>query len=67
LAIHLLWGRVGKQLRTDGQALVGLGQEWVGLQYVSAADKINALERTKSDPRFKNFDPVRLYPNLVGK
>ena len=67
LAIHLLWGRVGKQLSTDGQALVGLGQEWVGLQYVSAADKINALERTKSDPRFKNFDPVRLYPNLVRK
>ena len=67
LAIHLLWRRVGKQLRTDGDALVGLGQEWVGLQNVSAQKKIEALERTKSDPRFKNFDPVRLYPQLLDK
>ncbi len=67
LAIHLLWGRVGKQLRTDGNALIGLGQEWIGLQNVSAADKINALEQIKSDPRYKNFDSVRLYPNLLGK
>jgi hypothetical protein len=67
LAIHLLWGRVGKQLRTDGQALIGLGQEWIGLQNVSSERKIAALELIKSDPRYKNFDSVRLYPNLLGK
>ena len=70
LAIALIQGRAGKFFSGEvGASAVigGMGNEWIGLQYVKPQQLIAALESAKANLRNPNFDPSRMKSSVVYK
>lgn len=70
LAIALIHGRAGKFFsgEVDAGAVVGgMGNEWIGLQYVKPQVLVAALNTAKANLNNPNFDVSRMKSSIVYK
>jgi hypothetical protein len=70
LAIALIHGRAGKFFSGEvgaGEVIGGMGNEWIGLQYVKPQQLVTALETAKANLQNPNFDPSRMKSSIVYK
>lgn len=70
LAIALIHGRAGKFFSGEvgaGEVIGGMGNEWIGLQYVKPQQLTAALETAKANLQNPNFDPSRMKSSIVYK
>jgi hypothetical protein len=70
LAIALIHGRAGKFFSGEvgaGAVVGGMGNEWIGLQYVKPQQLIAALETAKANINNPNFDVSRMKSSFVYK
>ena len=65
LAIELFHGRVGKFIDADGEEVVGLGQEWVGLQKLPRSVILQSLRNTAANLDNPNFNPEMMRNEIV--
>ena len=65
LAIELFHGRVGKFIDADGEEVVGLGQEWVGLQKLPRSVILQSLRNTAANLDNPNFNPDMMRDEII--
>lgn len=65
LAIELFHGRVGKFIDANNEEIVGLGQEWIGLQKLPREVILQSLRNTAANLENPNFDPSMMRDEIV--
>ena len=64
-AIELFHGRVGKFIDANGEEVVGLGQEWIGLQNLPRDVILQSLRNTAANLDNPNFNPDMMRNEIV--